>query len=78
MAAKRKSKIPAGVKTGTKVRVAGAIPSGGGDLYLVIDVAADARFERRGDDLYTEKTIDLYTAVLGGESEVETPSARSC
>ncbi len=73
---KKEVKIPAGVKTGTKVRVASALPSGGGDLYLVIDVAADPRFERRGDDLYTEKTIDLYTAVLGGEIEIETPSGK--
>ncbi len=73
---KKEVKIPAGVKTGTKVRVAGAIPSGGGDLYLVIDVGADPRFERRGDDLYTEKTVELYTAVLGGEAEIETPSGK--
>lgn len=76
---KKEVKIPAGVKTGTKVRVAGAIPAGGGaagDLYLVIQVGADARFERRGDDLYTEKTIDLYAAVLGGETEVQTPSGK--
>lgn len=75
---KKEVKIPAGVKTGTKVRVAGAIPSnnGGGDLYLVIQVAEDKRFERRGDDLYTEKTVDLYSAVLGGEAEIETPSGK--
>lgn len=71
--------IPTGVKTGTKVRVAGAISAGSGngsDLYLVIQVASDPRFERRDDDLYTEKSIDLYTAVLGGETEIETPSGR--
>jgi curved DNA-binding protein len=75
---KKEVKIPAGVKTGTKVRVAGTIPSndGGSDLYLVIQVAEDRRFERRGDDLYTEKTIDLYSAVLGGEAEIETPSGK--
>jgi curved DNA-binding protein len=75
---KKEVKIPAGVKTGTKVRVAGAIPAnnGGGDLYLVIQVAADPRFEIRGGDLYTEKNVDLYTAVLGGEAEVETPSGK--
>ena len=69
-------KIPAGSKTGTKVRVAGVGPKNSrgrmGDLYLVIKVAADNRFKRKGDNLYTKKNTDLYSAVLGGEVEVET------
>lgn len=65
-------KIPAGAQTGTKVRMAEAAP-GGEDIYLVIQVAADAQFERKGDDLYTEVEIDLYTAVLGGQTRVPTP-----
>lgn len=75
---KKEIKIPAGVKSGTKVRAAGAISNGGakGDLYLIIKVAPDPRFERRDNDLYTEKKIDLYTAVLGGETEIETPSGK--
>jgi curved DNA-binding protein len=71
-------KIPAGARTGTKVRVAETVPTGAGkqkgDLYLVIDVAKDPRFERKGDDLYTTTSIDLYTAVLGGEVKVPTLS----
>lgn len=70
-------KIPAGAKTGTKVRVAGAGPQQAGrksDLYLVIDVKPDPRFERRDDELYTEAEIDLSTAVLGGETTVAAPS----
>jgi curved DNA-binding protein len=77
--ARKEVKIPAGVKTGTKVRVAGVVNNGGGaasDLYLIVKVAADPRFERRDDDLYTEKTIDLYTALLGGDVEVETLSGK--
>ena len=70
-------KIPAGARTGTKVRMAGAGPSGPDgrptDLYLVIEVTPDARFERQGDDLITEVTVDLYTAILGGETRVPTP-----
>ena len=69
--------IPAGAATGTKVRMANAIKLSGGqkaDLYLVIDVAPDAHFERKGDDLYTDAEIDLYTAVLGGEATVPTPA----
>ncbi len=63
--------IPPGVKTGTKVRASGAGPQDS-DIFLVIDVSPDPRFERRGDDLTTEVTIDLLTAVLGGEARVET------
>ncbi len=64
-------RIPAGVKSGSKVRAAGAGPQGV-DLYLVIEIAPDARFERQGDDLYTSTTVDAFTAMLGGEAEVET------
>ncbi|RPJ24694.1 MAG: J domain-containing protein [Chloroflexi bacterium] len=68
-------RIPAGVRTGSKVRVAGAGPNGL-DLYLIIDVKDDPRFERRGNDLHTTATVDVFTAVLGGEAEVETISGK--
>ena len=64
-------RIPPGVKSGSKVRVAGAGPEGL-DLYLVVDVAQDARFERKDNDLHTSAAIDIFTAVLGGEVQVET------
>jgi curved DNA-binding protein len=64
-------RIPAGVRTGSKVRVAGAGPNGL-DLYLIIDVEDDRRFERRGNDLHTTATVNVFTAILGGEAEVET------
>ncbi|HUK91666.1 MAG TPA: J domain-containing protein [Blastocatellia bacterium] len=64
-------RIPAGVKTGSKVRVAGAAPDGR-DLYLIVEVAEDPRFERDGDDLHTSAAIDVFTALLGGEAEVAT------
>ncbi|MCX8023998.1 MAG: J domain-containing protein [Thermanaerothrix sp.] len=71
-------KIPPGARTGTKVRLAGQGPVGPNgqrsDLYLVIEVLPDPRFERKDDDLYTEVTIDLYTAVLGGQVTVPTLS----
>ena len=69
-------KIPPGAKTGTKVRVSGKGQKGirqAGDLYLVVKVESDPRFERKGDDLYTDVEVDLYTAVLGGEIKVPTP-----
>jgi molecular chaperone DnaJ/curved DNA-binding protein len=71
-------KIPAGVHTGSRIRVAGegGQGSGGGtkgDLYLKVNVQPNARFERKGDDLYTTVQAPLYTAILGGEVEVPTP-----
>ena len=66
--------IPAGAKSGTKVAMRGAGPrSPNGqtsDIYLVIDVAADPRFARKADNLHSEIELDLYTAVLGGETQV--------
>jgi curved DNA-binding protein len=68
-------KIPAGARSGTRVRVSGQGEAGPqpGDLFLAIDVAPDPRFTRDGDDLHTQADIDLYTAVLGGEIRVPTP-----
>jgi DnaJ-class molecular chaperone len=71
-------KIPAGVKDGSRVRVAGeggASARGGGprgDLYLRVRVLPDARFERREDDLQTTVSVPLTTAILGGEAQVPT------
>ena len=72
-------KIPPGAHTGTKVRVPGAIASPTGerdDLYLVLEVADDPRFERKGDHLHTTATLDLYTAILGGEITITTLSGK--
>ncbi len=68
-------RIPAGVKTGSRVRVAGeGRPGAGkgsaGDLYLVMTVLPHARFERKGDDLVTDLDVPLLDAVLGGEVTV--------
>jgi curved DNA-binding protein len=75
---KKEIKIPAGVKTGTKVRATGAGPSDESgqksDIYLIIEVTPDPRFELVGEDILTEKKIDLTTAVLGGEVKVATLS----
>lgn len=68
-------RIPAGVRTGSKVRVAGGGPNRT-DLYLIIDVKEDSRFERRGNDLHTTATVNVFTAILGGEAEVETLDGR--
>ena len=43
---------------------------------MVIKVAADPVYERKGNDLYMEVPIDMFTAVLGGKTEVETLSGK--
>jgi DnaJ-class molecular chaperone len=68
-------RIPAGVKTGSRVRVAGeGRPGAGkgspGDLYLVTTVLPHARFERKGDDLVTDVDVPMLNAILGGEVTV--------
>jgi len=68
-------RIPAGVKTGSKVRVAGAGPEGL-DLYLVVAVTDEEKFERDGYDLYTTSSLSVFTLILGGETEVDTPAGK--
>lgn len=70
-------KIPPGVETGSKVRVAsqggeGAAGGARGDLYLHIQVHPHLTFRREGDDLYCEIPVGLYTSILGGEVRVPT------
>jgi len=70
-------KIPAGVKDGSRIRIAGEGRPGlaggkKGDLYLVVKVLPHKSFERKGDDLYTEIPVPLATAILGGEVRLPT------
>lgn len=70
-------KIPQGAKTGTKVRIKGEGAPGlnggqNGDLYLQLKVSRHPHFERDGDDLRMTVSVGLYTAMLGGEVEIET------
>jgi DnaJ-class molecular chaperone len=74
-------KINAGVDNGSKIRVAGEGQPGigggpRGDLYLVISVKPEPKFERKGDDLYVDIDVDLITMMLGGEVAVPTPDGR--
>lgn len=64
--------LPAGIADGQKIRLKGRgapSPSGGerGDLYITFRIEPDKEFTRKGDDLYTTATTDLYTLLLGGE-----------
>ena len=73
---KRKQvKIPPGVRTGSKVRVAGAGPNGS-DLYLIVEVIEHENFTRKGNNLHTTATVSAFTAILGGEAEVETMAGK--
>lgn len=69
--------IPAGVTEGQRLRLAGEGAAGAngkrGDLYLRLKLRPDPRYERQGDDLYTEVDIDYLTAILGGEVSAPTP-----
>jgi curved DNA-binding protein len=64
--------IPPGVKTGSKVRLSGQGGGGMGDLYLTITVQPHQNFEREGDDLRVNQSVDFFTALLGGEVNVST------
>jgi curved DNA-binding protein len=71
--------IPAGIENGQIIKIAGhggAGVNGGpnGDLYITFVIADDPKFRRLGNDLYTSHSLDLYTAMLGGEIMVETLS----
>jgi len=70
-------KIPAGVETGTRLKLlgeGGAGSKGGppGDLYVVIQVKEHPFFHRRGNDIYCQIPISFAQAALGAELEVET------
>ncbi len=68
-------RVPAGIETGKKLRAKGKGhrgPGGPGDLYLLIDVAPDERFERKGDNLHTTAAVVPSTLLLGGRITVET------
>ena len=74
-------KIPAGVDSGSKIRIAGEGQPGfgggpRGDLFFVINVKPDLTYERKGDDLYMDIDVDLVTTMLGGEVTVPTPDGR--
>ncbi len=70
-------KIPAGVETGSRLRIAGegeAGTTGGasGDLYVVIHVSEHEHFERQGSNLYSSIPITFAQAALGSEITVQT------
>jgi len=73
--------IPAGVQDGQTIRIkglGGPGVNGGpkGDLYITFKIDNDPQFKRVGNDLYTKADINLTTAVLGGETMVDTMTGK--
>ena len=69
--------IPAGVDTGTRIRIAGEGEpgqrgAGNGDLYIFVEVQKDKLFEREDENIFCQIPISITTAILGGEVEVPT------
>ncbi|MCL8008612.1 DnaJ C-terminal domain-containing protein [Gelidibacter japonicus] len=69
--------IPAGVENGQVIKIAGKGGPGvnggpNGDLLIQFNIGNNTKFKRDGSDLYSTETIDLYTAILGGEITVDT------
>ena len=81
-------KIPAGVETGSRMRVQGEGESGtqggpAGDLYVVIHLSEHERFERQGSNLYVSLPItfaqaalgsDVYVSTIDGEEKIKIPT----
>ena len=73
--------IPPGVRDGQRIRLAGQGTPGvnggaNGDLYLVVHIKSDPVFQRKGDDLYVEVPVSIYTLALGGEITVPTMTGK--
>jgi curved DNA-binding protein len=72
-------KIPAGVRSGQKIRLGGQGGPGfggaaAGDLLLKVEIQPDPRFRVEGSDVHTTVAVSPWEAALGGEAEVETPT----
>lgn len=69
--------FPAGIENGQVIKVPGHGSLGvnggpNGDLYITFSIKNDSNFKRDGKNLYADVDIDLYTALLGGDTVVET------
>lgn len=69
--------IPAGVENGQIIKIpnhGGPGVNGGpnGDLFITFLIANDSDFKREGNNLYADAPLDLYTAILGGETHINT------
>lgn len=79
---KMKVKIPAGIQDGQRLKLKGkgsSKISGGarGNLYLTVNVDMPEGYERKDNNIYYDHPVDLYTAVLGGDTVVNTLSGKA-
>ena len=75
--ARKSVSVPPGVDSGNRLRITGMGDAGErnappGDLFLLIDVQAHRFFERKGDDLYCDITVNYPQAVLGSAVKIRT------
>ena len=73
--------IPAGIADGQTIKLKGQGGPGtnggpAGDLYITFHIPEDSRFKRIGDNLYVTVSLNLYTAILGGEQIIETMDSK--
>lgn len=73
--------IPAGIANGQVIKLKGQGDPGpnegpAGDLYITFNMAEDPIYKRLNDDLHLTQDIDLYSAVLGGETLIDTLSGK--
>ena len=69
--------IPAGIENGQTIKLKGYGGKGvnggpDGDLYITFSITNNTHFKRAGNDLYATQSLNLFTAVLGGEITVDT------
>ncbi|ANH80512.1 molecular chaperone DnaJ [Niabella ginsenosidivorans] len=69
--------VPAGIEHGQEIKIAGYGAPGvnggpNGDLYITFEIKNDTHFTRKGNDLYADVPLDLYIALLGGETTTDT------
>ena len=75
--AKIRITIPAGIENGQTIKITGHGGPGvnggpGGDLYITFSIANHSDIKRSGSDLFANISLDLYTAVLGGDITIDT------
>lgn len=73
--------IPAGIENGQTIKIAGhggqGIKGGpDGDLYITFLIANHPRYKRSGSDLHLTEELDIFTAILGGETTIETMTGK--
>ena len=78
---KMRINLDQGIRDGQTIRLKGKGGAGGqggpaGDLYITIRVSDHPDYRREGDDLYKDVPVEVYTAMLGGEQEIDTISGK--